>query len=126
MVGFAHKKVDSLPTEPPGKSKNTGVGDLSLLQWILPDPEIKLGSPALQKDSFPGEVPGNPTQTSYPYISVNIVIPQYLLAWDPGVPQIPKPAGAQVSYEMAQYSHITYAHPPVHFKSSLHKMPNTM
>ena len=25
-------KADSLPTEPPGKSKNTGVGSLSLLQ----------------------------------------------------------------------------------------------
>ena len=31
-------QVDSLPAEPPGKPKNTGVGSLSLLQWI------KLGS----------------------------------------------------------------------------------
>ena len=27
--------MDSLPAEPPGKSKNTGVGSLSFLQWIL-------------------------------------------------------------------------------------------
>ena len=26
---------DSLPSEPPGKPKNTGVGSLSLLQWIF-------------------------------------------------------------------------------------------
>ena len=28
-------RVDSLPAEPPGKPKNTGVGSLSLLQWIF-------------------------------------------------------------------------------------------
>ena len=28
-------QVDSLPAEPPGKTKNTGVGSLSLLQWIF-------------------------------------------------------------------------------------------
>ena len=27
-------QVDSLPSEPPGKPKNTGVGSVSLLQWI--------------------------------------------------------------------------------------------
>ena len=29
-------QVDSLPAEPQGKPKNTGVGSLSLLQWIFP------------------------------------------------------------------------------------------
>ena len=29
-------QVDSSPSEPPGKSKNTGVGSLSLLQGIFP------------------------------------------------------------------------------------------
>ena len=29
-------KADSLPAELPGKPKNTGVGSLSLLQWICP------------------------------------------------------------------------------------------
>ena len=28
-------RVDFLPAEPPGKPKNTGVGSLSLLQWIF-------------------------------------------------------------------------------------------
>ena len=29
-------QVDSLSAEPPGKPRNTGVGSLSLLQWIFP------------------------------------------------------------------------------------------
>ena len=45
--------ADSLPAEPQGKPKNTGVGSLSLLQWIFPTQEIELGSPALQADSLP-------------------------------------------------------------------------
>ena len=35
--------VDSLPSEPPGKSKNTGVGSLSLLQGIFPTEESNQG-----------------------------------------------------------------------------------
>ena len=38
------------PRDFPGK--NTGVG------WDLPDPEIEPGSPALQADSSPSELPG--------------------------------------------------------------------
>ena len=36
-------QVDSLPAEPPGKPKNTGVGSLSLLQRIFPTQELNLG-----------------------------------------------------------------------------------
>ena len=32
-------QVDSLPSEPPGKPKDTGMGSLSLLQWIFPTQE---------------------------------------------------------------------------------------
>ena len=39
---------------------NTGVDILFLLQGDLPDPGIKLGSPALQADSFPAELLGKP------------------------------------------------------------------
>ena len=35
-------QVDSLPAEPQGKPKNTGVGNLSLLQQIFPTQESKL------------------------------------------------------------------------------------
>ena len=41
-------RVDSLPPEPQRKSKNTGVGSLSLIQWIFPNPGIEPGSPALK------------------------------------------------------------------------------
>ena len=68
---------DSLPSEPPGKPKNTGVGSLSLLQGIvltqglnqpipspgdLSDPGIELWSSALHVDSLPDELTGKPIQ----------------------------------------------------------------
>ena len=36
-------QVDYLPSEPPGKLKNTGVGSLSLLQGIFPTQELNWG-----------------------------------------------------------------------------------
>ena len=36
-------QADSLPAEPPGKPKNTGVGSLSLLQWIFPTQGLNPG-----------------------------------------------------------------------------------
>ena len=50
-------QVDSLPSEPPGKPKNTGVGNLSLLQGIFLAQELNWGL-ALQADSLPAELPG--------------------------------------------------------------------
>ena len=35
--------VDSLPAKPQGKPKNTGVGSLSLLQWIFPAQQMNQG-----------------------------------------------------------------------------------
>ena len=36
-------QADSLPSEPQGKTKNTGVGSLSLLQRIFPTQELNQG-----------------------------------------------------------------------------------
>ena len=36
-------QVDSLPAEPQGKSKNTGVGSLSFLQWIFSTQKLNWG-----------------------------------------------------------------------------------
>ena len=36
---IVNEQADSLPAEPPGKPKNTGVGSLSLLQRIFPTQE---------------------------------------------------------------------------------------
>ena len=62
---------DSLPTEPPGKPKNTGVGSIpttgetaTLSPGDLPDPGIKPKSPALQTDSLPAELPGKISGTN--------------------------------------------------------------
>ena len=51
-------QADSLPSEPPGESMNTGMGSLSLLQGDLSNQEIESRSPALQADSLPAELPG--------------------------------------------------------------------
>ena len=40
---FPALQEDSLPSEPPGKPKNTGVGSLSLLQGIFPTQELNRG-----------------------------------------------------------------------------------
>ena len=40
---FPALQANSLPSEPPGKSKNTGGGNLSLLQWIFPTQELNQG-----------------------------------------------------------------------------------
>ena len=42
------------------EAKNTGVGSLSLSPGRLPDPRIELGSPSLQTDFLPAELPGKP------------------------------------------------------------------
>ena len=36
-------QADSLPDEPQGKPKNTGMGSLSLIQWIFPIQELNRG-----------------------------------------------------------------------------------
>ena len=36
-------QTESLPVKPPGKPKNTGVSNLSLLQWIFPTEELNRG-----------------------------------------------------------------------------------
>ena len=36
-------QVDSLPSEPPGKPKNIGVGSLCFLQWIFSTQESNQG-----------------------------------------------------------------------------------
>ena len=55
-------QVDSLPSEPPRKSKNPGVGSMSLLQGIFPTQESNQGllHSALQADSLSAELPGKP------------------------------------------------------------------
>ena len=57
-------QADSLPAKSQGEPKNTGVGSLSLLQGDLPDPGIKLVSPALQVASLPTEVSEKPQPRS--------------------------------------------------------------
>ena len=52
-------QADSLPSEPPGKPKNTGAGSLSLSGGTS-QPKNQTGSQALQADSSPAGLPGKP------------------------------------------------------------------
>ena len=56
-------QADSLPAEPQGKPKNTGVGKSIPSPAYLPDPGIEPGSPALQADSLPTEAQGKSKNT---------------------------------------------------------------
>ena len=52
-------QTESLPAEPQGKPKNTE----SIPSPVdLPEPGIEPGSPALQMDSLPAELLGNPKE----------------------------------------------------------------
>ena len=42
-LNWARSPVDSLPSKPPGKPKNTGLGSLSFLQGIFPTQELNWG-----------------------------------------------------------------------------------
>ena len=69
-------QVDSLPSEPPGKPKNTGGGSLSYLQWIFLTQELNQGllycrqilyqvsyqgSPGKLTSATAKQVPGSPS-----------------------------------------------------------------
>ena len=53
-------QADSLPSEPPGKPKNTGVGSLSLLQWIFPAHESNPGILRCRQILYQLSFQGNP------------------------------------------------------------------
>ena len=55
-------QVDSLPTEPPGKPLNTGVGSLSLLQGIFLTQELSQGLLHCRRILY--QLNGNPLQYS--------------------------------------------------------------
>ena len=57
-------EVDSLPSEPPGKPVNTGVGRLSLLQEILPTQELNQGLLCCRWILYQLSLQGSPKLTS--------------------------------------------------------------
>ena len=56
-------QADSLPTEPPGKLKNTGVGSLSLLQGIFPTQESTWGLLHCRRIIYQLSYQGSPLQS---------------------------------------------------------------
>ena len=68
-----------MPSESPGKTKYTEVGSLIPSPGDLPNPGIKLGSPALQVDSLLAELPGKYQKSLSSlilctYISFNLLV----------------------------------------------------
>ena len=54
-------QADSLPSEPPGKPKNTGVGSLSLPQGIFPTQELNRGLLHCSQILYQPSYQGSPT-----------------------------------------------------------------
>ena len=54
-------QADSLPSEPPGKPKNTGVGSLSLLQGIFLTQELNWGLLHCMQNLYQLNYQGSPT-----------------------------------------------------------------
>ena len=71
--------MDSLPAEPLGKPKNTGVGSLSLLQQIFLTQELNRG--LLQADSLPTELSGKPFKVYNKFFKIYF----YFIFWAPWV-----------------------------------------
>ena len=66
-------QVNSLPSEPPRKPKNTGMGSLSLLHGTFPTQKLNQGSPVLQVYFLPVALPGKPWHI-YIYVCIYIYI----------------------------------------------------
>ena len=62
-------QVDSLPAEPPGKPKNTGVGSLSLLQGIFPTQESNQGLLHYRQILYKLSYEGSPQTAKITYYS---------------------------------------------------------
>ena len=59
-------QADYLPSEPPGKPKDTGVGSLSLLQGIFPTQELKRGLLHCRWILYQLSYQGSPLHRPYP------------------------------------------------------------
>ena len=63
-------QADSLPAKPPGKPKNTGVGSLSLLQWIFPTQELNWGLLLCRQILYQLSYQGSPYTCIWRYINI--------------------------------------------------------
>ena len=92
-------QTDSLPAEPQGKPKNTGMGSLSLLQQIFQ-------TPALHVDSLPAELPGKPLRPQSVLFSHSVVSdslrPHRLQHARPPCPSPPAPRAYSNSSPLSQ------------------------
>ena len=76
-LGLPHCKQILYCLSHHGSPRILQLGSLSLFQGNLPDPEIEPGSPALQAESLPAELPGKPVLSVYS-ISALLTMPKPL------------------------------------------------
>ena len=67
-------QADSLPSEPPGKFKNTGVGSLSLLRGILPTQELNQSLLHCRRILYQLSSQGSPESNSAAQILASLLI----------------------------------------------------
>ena len=68
---FPTLQADSLPTEPQGKPKNTGVGSLSLFQLVFPTQESNRGLLHCRQILYQPSHQGSPNNHIYGFRSVS-------------------------------------------------------
>ena len=61
-------QVDSLPVEPPGKPKNTGIGSLSLLHQMFPTLELNWGLLHCRRILYQLSYQGNLCESRSPFL----------------------------------------------------------
>ena len=73
-------QVDSLPFKSPGKSMNTDMGSISLLQMIFPTQESNQGLLEFQVDSLPAELPGKPHKSTILQYTIKLFKSHYVFS----------------------------------------------
>ena len=79
---FPALQADSLPADPPGKPKNTGVSSLSLLQRIFLIQELNPGLPHCSWILYQLSHKGSPKM--YKHLQIPLILNQYMTGnWEP-------------------------------------------
>ena len=84
-------QADSLPAEPPGKPKNTGVGSLFLLQGIFPTQESNWGLLHCRRILYQLSYQGNPYRMRREVLRTppsTLVPPSVALGLGPAAPDV--------------------------------------
>ena len=122
-------QANSLPAEPQGKPKNSGMDSLSHLQWICPTQELNLGLLNCRRILYQLSYEGSPGMTLYSVPFRGSVVsdslqPHGLQYARPPCPK-PTPRVYPNSYPLGQCCHPTLSSPVFVFSSCLQPFPGS-